>query len=268
MFDVSNLSSITTNNSDPASFWWVDKKLLAVEFKSFESLAMSAPVTEKLKNALASVTKDLINKSDYVFSKTKDVFGYRLKLEQMYRTVKDTTITWASLENVEVLGFDFASCQTRLNTMSAVSVHIGTSMQRTPIEIVDETPNLSDDDIVASINDLKLTVNANKVKFFGGTTKKAVMSAVEDLISFDKSVEAMAGYSQKVVADTKTFDKPIVDLSKNDTVEVSTIHAAVDEVNNRITTINHLLNVMFLLQSYNKVMNVVFTDAISNLKEG
>ena len=66
----------------------------------------------------------------------------------------------------------------------------------------------------------------------------------------------------------KTFDKPIVDLSKNDTVEVSTIHAAVDEVNNRITTINHLLNVMFLLQSYNKVMNVVFTDAISNLKEG
>ena len=268
MFDVSNLSSVTNAQTDPSNFWWIDRKLLAVEFKSFESLAMSAPVTQKLLESLANVTKDLINKSEYVFTKTKDVFGYRLKLEQMYRTVKDTNITWASLENVEVLGFDFTSCQTKLVNMTNMSVHIGTSIQRTPIEIVDETPNLSDDDIVSSVNDLKVTVNANKVKFFGGTTKKSVMTAVEDIISFDKSLESMGGYSGRVVEDSKTFDKPIKELTKNETVEINDIHAAVDSVNNRITTVNHLLNAMFLLQTYNKVMNVVFTDAISNLKEG
>ena len=268
MFDISNLPTVANTNSEPSQFWWIDKKLLTTEFKSFESLAMSAPVTQKLLEALEGVTKDLISKSDYVFAKTKDIFGYRLKLEQMYRSVKDTNITWASLENVEVLGFDFTACQTRLTNMSNMSVHIGTSIQRTPIEIVDETPNLSDEDIVASVNDLKVTVNANKVKFFGGTTKKSVMSAVEDLISFDKSLEAMSGYSARISDDSKTFDKPIKELTKNETVEVNDIHAAVDVVNNRITTVNHLLNAMFLLQIYNKVMNVVFTDAISNLKEG
>ena len=78
----------------------------------------------------------------------------------------------------------------------------------------------------------------------------------------------MAGYSTRISDDSKTFDKPIKELTKNETVEVNDIHAAVDVVNNRITTVNHLLNAMFLLQIYNKVMNVVFTDAISNLKEG
>ena len=268
MFDISNLASVTNERTNPTSFWWIDKKKLSVDFKSFESLAMSAPVTEKLQTALVDVTKSLIEKSNFVFTKTKDVFGYRLKLEQMYRSVANTTITWASLENVEVLGFNFESCQNRLVNMEKMSVHIGTSIQRTPIQIADETPNLSDDDIVASINDLKLTVNANKVKFFGGTTKKAVLSAVENLIAFDKSVEAMVGYSTRIETESKTFNQPIQNLAKNETVEVSDVHAAVDEVNNRITTINHLLNAMFLLQAYNKVMNVVFTDAISNLKEG
>lgn len=268
MFNVSGLSSVTNVHEQPTDFWWIDKKLLTSEFKSFESLAMSAPIYSKLNAALTDVVKDLTNKNDYVFARTKEIFSFRLKLEQMYRTVQNTNITWSSLENVEVLGFNFIDCQTRLNNMKEMAVHIGTSIQRTPIEIVDETPNLSDEDIVASISDLKITVNAGKVKFFAGTSKRAVLSAVENLIAFDKSLEAMTGYSQKVIADTKTFIQPIKDATKNDTVEVNDIHAAVDQVNNRITTVNHLLNAMFLLQAYNKVMNVVFTDAISNLKEG
>lgn len=268
MLNVSGLSSVTNNTEQPSEFWWIDKKLLTSEFKSFESLAMSAPISSKLNAALTDVVKDLTSKNDYVFARTKDIFSFRLKLEQMYRTVQNTNITWASLENVEVLGFNFTDCQNRLNNMEKMTVYIGTSIQRTPIELVDETPNLSDDDIVASINDLKITVNAGKVKFFGGTTKKSVLNAVDKLIAFDKSMEAMAGYSQKVIADTKTLDKPIKDLTKNETVEVNDVHAAVDQVNNRITAVNHLLNAMFLLQAYNKVMNVVFTDAISNLKEG
>ena len=268
MFNVSNLYSITRNNVSPGNFWWIDKKLLTVEHRSFESLAMSEPVVQKLLSALSDVTKDLLNKSDYVFSKTKDIFNYRMRLEQASRIAKNSKIAWTSLQSVEVLGFSFESCKNQIESMRSMGTHIATSIQRTPIQIVDETPNLSDDDIVSSINDLSITVNAGKVKFFNGTTKNAVMSAVDDMISFDKSTEAMCGYSQNIISDTKTLDVPIKKLAAHETVEINNIHLAVDEVNNRITTINHLLNAMFLLQSYNKVLNVVFTDAISNLKEG
>ena len=268
MFDISNLSAATTSVDDPSRFWWIDKKLLIAPKYSIESLTMSAPIANKLSEALTGIVKDLVNKSDYVFAKTKDVFGFRLRLEQMYRTVQNSKVSWESLANVDVLGFDFVSCQNRLANMEKMAVYVATSIQRSPIEIVDEMPNLSDEDIVASINDLKMTVNAGKVKFFSGTTRKGVLSAVDNLIAFDKSVETMAGYSQNVVTDTKTYSKPIAELTKNETVDVNDVHAAVDEVNKRITTVNHLLNAMFLLQSYNKVMNVIFTDAISNLKEG
>lgn len=268
MFNICGLAETTNTREDPSRFWCIDKRLLSVDTGSFESLAMSAPIVAKLIQDLTGIIRNLTSKSDYVFSKTRDTFGFRVKLEQMYRSVQNSTVAWTSLENSEVLGFDFISCRNRLSVMSQMSVHIGTSIQRTPIELVDETPNLSDDNIVASIADLKMTVTAGKVKFFSGTTKNAVMSAIEDLISFDRSVETMSGFSQKVISDTRTFDKPIKELAKTETVDVNDVHAAVDSVNKRITVVNHLLNAMFLLQAYNKVMNVVFTDAISNLKEG
>ena len=113
-----------------------------------------------------------------------------------------------------------------------------------------------------------MTVNARKVKFFANTTKKTVFTAVDNLIAFDKSMEAMAGYAGRVQMDSKTYAEPIKNLTKNETVEVNDVHDAVDSINKRITTTNHLLNALFLLQVYNKIMNVVFTDAISNLKEG
>lgn len=267
MYNVNSLSVLDTKPVNPTSFWWIDRNLLRLPVHSTESLALSEPVVEKLQTSLADIIKKLTEKNDFIFSKVKDVFGYRLKLEQTFRTVQNSKVSWESLSEIEIYGFDLISCQNKLLNMQNQNVYIGTSLQRTPIETVDEMPNISDDDIVASIDSLELSVTVNKVKFFDKTTKKDVLKFVDDLTAFDKSFEAMVGYSPRVAADAKTYADPIKNLAKNSTVDVAEIHDVVDQINKKITTVNHLLNAMFLLQAYNKVLNVITTHAISNMKE-
>ena len=264
---MSDLSFAEERPLDNNRFWTIDKNLLKAPDFSFETLAMSAPVVAKLKEALSDIVKVLLEKNEYVFSKVSDVFGYRLKLEQVQRSVVNSKVSWESLSNLDVLGFSLTSCQKTMSNMENLNVFIGQSLQLTPIDISGEMPNISDDNLASSIQELNVTVNASKVKFFDKTTRKDVLETVDNLVALDKSVEAMAGYAKRVVEDSKTYGTPIEGLAKNETVEVSNIYEVVDSVNKRITTVNHLLNAMFLLQTYNKVISVILTDAISNLKE-
>lgn len=267
MFNTIDLTSINSTEGVPSRFWWIDRKLLSVDVSSAESLTMSAPIVLKLTSSLDAILKEISAKRDYVVSKTRDVFSYRVKLEQMQRAVKNSKMTIASVEDVDVLGFDFAACREHMRGMEQMLAYIAETVQSTPITILEGAPSLSDEDIVTGLDDLKMTVNAGKVKFFSGTSIGKVLSAVEDLISFDKSIEATVGYAQNITRDCKTFDKPIKELGVTETVDVSKIQETVDGINRRITAVNHLLNTMFLLQACDKVINVIFTDAISNLKE-
>lgn len=259
------LSSVYPVRQNEHRFWTINQRMLSMPPAGYEALAMSEPVWNTLNQKLVEVGKDLTDKNEFIFSKVRDVFGYRFKLEQLCRSV-DAKVAWNSLENIKVNGFDFKGCMTRINNLQQFYRTAATALQAKPIVLVEELPNLSDEAVRASINELKLECDTEPVKFFANTVRHEVMDGTNQLISFSKSVENMFGYKANIESDLKQYSALLDPIKANQTVELGLVHDVIDSVNTRITTVNHLLNAVFVLQTYTKVMDVVFTDAIANLK--
>ena len=240
---------------------------VTLETSSNEAAVSTKLLVAKLKDQTIKLKQELDEKTNFVFRKVKDLFSQRRTLEQLQQKLKAASAQSVNVyREVEVFGFGFEACQAGLKTVSDIRQKIVSAYEKSLVDLPDDIRQYGDETVKATMEKVLVSCSGKRVKYFATMTEwTPFVDYVEGLIAENRAVESLSKldvYNADIVNELSTS---LASMAKTATIDEDVLRDTVSSVNVQCARYNELLNACYLLQSYNRIVNIVTIDALRNL---